>query len=98
MRRRVALGSCGERGLGGAFAEKGRKAGVSSEAEEASSEAEERRASWFLGLGFWAGKRGRRVNARLWQRGGGSEEEDEDEEGEEDLALGEGERGAMSPC
>lgn len=35
------------------------------------------------------------MNARLWERGGGSE--DEEEEGEEDFALGEGERGAMSP-
>lgn len=96
MRRRVALGSWGEWGVGGAFEEKGRKAGVSSEASEASSEAEERRASWFLGFGFWAGKRGRRVNARLWERGGGSDEEEED--GEVDLALGEGDRGAMSPC
>ena len=49
-----------------------------------------------LGLVFGAGNRGRRVNALLCARAGGSDDEEDD--GEDDLVFGDGERGAMSPC
>ena len=80
--------------MGSGF-EKGRKAGESSSASSSSS-AEERRPAAVLGLVLGAGNRGRRVNARLWARAGGSDDEEDD--GEDDLAFGEGERGAISPC
>ena len=59
--------------------EKGRKAGVESveSSDEESSSAEETGFSGALPFCFEAGKRGRRVNMRLWAIWGLEEDEDE---------------------
>ena len=76
--------------MGPAF-ENGRKAGSSSSASSSSSSADESRPTMLFTLAFPPGNCGRRVKARLWTRGGESDEEDD--AGEDESAVGDGDRG-----